>query len=320
MDWIKRHPLLSAMLLLLVVGVSTEVWLLQQARQDAQRAQFALEQKKQERDWLARQSPAPSDENQRAIEAELATATKIVAELRTALKGKEGDWLAKPTPAKPIDAYFDLANFVEKMRAQAARNQVMVKPDESFSFASHANEGPELDLLPAVFRQRLIVQRLLDDLLAARPRALLAVQRERPLTAAQRAARHAVAPVGNSTPPPASAPRKGDVPADFFEPDLRLSLRQPGVVGTEAFRVEFTGQTPALRAFLNSLATFKLPLIVREVTVESLSLVQPPSDPTSGSGEPTDAAPVPLVAQNLSKFTVVVEYVELPAPAEPTAR
>ena len=328
MGWFKRNPILSAVLLLMVAGVGTEVWLLQKTRLDAQRAQFALEQKKQERDWLARQSPAPSVENQQAIEAELAAAQKTVAELRAALKGRDADWLTTPVPAKSIDAYFDIAAFVEKMRAQAARSQVAVKPDERFGFATHANEGPEPDLLPAVFRQRLVMQRLLDDLLAARPRALLSVQRERPLTAAQRTARQsppaAVAGANqNAAPTQPPAPRKGDVPADFFEPDARLSLRQPDVIGAEAFRLEFTGQTPALRAFLNSLAIFKVPLIVRSVTVESLSVETPVSE-ASDAPEPAASAvttaPVPLVAQNLSKFTVVVEYVEListPAPQAP---
>ena len=189
MDWIKRSPLLAAVLVILLAGVGAEIWLLQQVRSDAQRSRVALEQKIQERDWLARQSPAPSAENQQAIEAELGAAKKAVAELRTALKGKEANWLAKAAPAKAIDAYFDIAGFVEKMRAQAARAQVMIKPDEHFGFSSHANEGPELDLLPAVYRQRLVLQRLLDEILAARPRALLSVQRERPLTAAQRTAR-----------------------------------------------------------------------------------------------------------------------------------
>ncbi len=327
MDWFKRNPILSAVLLLMVAGVGTEIWLLQKARLDAQRAQSALEQKKQERDWLARQSPAPSVENQQAIEGELAAAQKTVAELRAALKGRDADWLATPVPAKSIDAYFDIAAFVEKMRAQAARSRVAVKPDERFGFATHSNEGPEPDLLPAVFRQRIVMQRLLDDLLAARPRALLSVQREHPLTAAQRTARQsppaATGENQNTTPTQPPAPRKGDVPADFFEPDARLSLRQPGVMGTEAFRLEFTGQTPALRAFLNSLAIFKVPLIVRSVTVESLSVETPISEATD-TPEPAASAvtpaPVPLVAQNLSKFTVVVEYVELisaPAPQAP---
>ncbi len=316
MDWFKRNPFPAVLVFLTVALLAGEAWLLQKAQQDEKRARVALEQKKQERDWLARQSPAPSEENRLKIEADLAGAREVEAALRSALQGKERDWLAKPVPAKSIDAYFDLAAFVEKMRTQAARAQVMIKADEHFAFATHANEGPEADLLPAVFRQRLVLQRLLDELLAARPRALLAVQREHPVTTAQRTARQnppVATPGAVAAPPPVSLARKGDVAADFFEPDNQLSLRQPGVIGTEAFRLEFTGQTPALRAFLNSLATFKVPLIVRSVTVESLN-TEAVTTAVAEADSPAGNAPVPLVAQNLSKFTVVVEYVELLSP------
>ncbi|MBI3887398.1 MAG: hypothetical protein HY302_16955 [Opitutae bacterium] len=311
MNWLKTHPVLGAALLLLVAGLGAELWLLDRFRQAAQHAHALLEQKKLERDWLARQSPAPSAENEQAIETELAAVAKTVAGLRAALQGRETNWLAKPAPAKSIDAYFDVAAFVEKTRALAARTRVAVQPGEKFGFATHANEGPEPDLLLAVFRQRLIVERLLDELLAARPQALLAVQREHPLTVARRAARSAAPGAGPETDPPVPAARKGEVPADFFTPDPRLSLQRAGVIGAEAFRLEFTGQTPALRGFLNSLAAYKVPLIVRSVAVESLS-AEPPLAELSDSPAPVPgAAPVPLVAQNLSKFTVVVEYVEL---------
>ena len=83
----------------------------------------------------------------------------------------------------------------------------------------------------------------------------------------------------------------------------------PGRVESEAFRLEFTGQTAVLRAFLNSLAALPRPVIVRRVEVEPLTAE------SGASTAPVAGAPVPLVAQNLSKFAVVVECVELlPAP------
>ena len=318
MDWFKRNSFPVVLLCLTFAVIAGEAWLVQKVQGEEKRARSALELKKQERDWLAKQSPAPSEDNRLKIETDLAGAREVEAALRSALQGKEHDWLAKPAPAKPIDAYFDLAAFVERMRTQAARAQVMIKPDEHFAFATHANEGPEAELLPAVFRQRLVLQRLLDELLAARPRALLTVQREHPLTAAQRTVRQTAPATPGGVAPPPSTPRKGDIAADFFEPNSQLSLRQPGVVGTEAFRLAFTGQTPALRAFLNSLTTFKVPLIVRSVTVESLN-TEAVTTEASEPNSPAGTAPVPLVAKNLSKFTVVVEYVELLSPPAPEA-
>jgi hypothetical protein len=77
------------------------------------------------------------------------------------------------------------------------------------------------------------------------------------------------------------------------------------------YRLEFTGRTPALRALLNGVAAASLPLVVRRVAVEPLAANRP--------GPGTDAvvagAPVPLIAQDLSRFAVVVEYVD-PAESE----
>jgi hypothetical protein len=302
MNWLQRNPLLGAVLLACTLALAAEGWLLAQARQQAARALVGLEQKQQERDWLGRQSPAPSEANEQAIERDFAQAVKVWEDLRTALQGRDPKILETPPPAKPTDAYFDIAAFVEKMRATAARARVMIKPDERFGFATHSNEGPEADLVPAVFRQRLVSQYLVEALLEARPRVLVSVQRERPLTAAQRDQRNQP---GQANAPAAVTPAPGGVAADFFEFDAPSSLRVPGRVESMAFRLEFTGQTPALRAFLNNLAALPLPVIVRRVEVE----------PLAGEVAPTAAlapgAPVPLVTQNLSKFAVVVECVEL---------
>ncbi|HKB56819.1 MAG TPA: Amuc_1100 family pilus-like protein [Lacunisphaera sp.] len=306
MNWLRRNPIFGAVLLACVTVLAAEAWLLRRDRQLAARAVAALEQKKQERDWLARQSPTLSGENEQAIARDVAQAQQVLIALCSALQGKDGVLLEAAPPAKSIDAYFDIAAFVEKTRAIATRTQVMIKPDERFGFASHANEGPEADLVPAVFRQRVAGQYLVEALLESRPRALLAVQREHPLTAAQQAQRNRPSASGVAA---AIAPTGlAGQPGDFFDLDGQISLRVPGRVESEAFRLEFTGQTPALRALLNSLAAFKLPAIVRSVEVEPLAAGSP------ATAMLATGAPVPLVPQNMSKFSVVVELIE-PLPA-----
>ena len=128
MDWFKRNSFPVVLLCLTFAVIAGEAWLVQKVQGEEKRARIALELKKQERDWLAKQSPAPSEDNRLKIETDLAGAREVEAALRSALQGKEHDWLAKPAPAKPIDAYFDLAAFVERMRTQAARAQVMISP------------------------------------------------------------------------------------------------------------------------------------------------------------------------------------------------
>ncbi len=252
----------------------------------AGRALAALEQKKQERDWLARQSPALSPENEAAIAMDLTSCGRLLAELRVALQGREPTVFAVPPPAKSVDAFFELANFVEKLRTRAARAQVVLKPHERFGFATHTNEGPAVDQLATVHRQQLATQYLVETLLESRPLALLAVRRERPVADGPRDSR--------------------DRADDFFELDRSLSLRQPGQVESVAFRLEFTGQTAALRNFMNSLATFRQPVGVRSVEVEPLAAAE---SAASIAQAVTAGSPVPLVRESLSKFAVTVEFV-----------
>ena len=310
MNWFKHNPLLGVVLVVCAVALAAEGWFLQRERQQARRALAALEQKRQERDWLAGQTPALSIENEQAIARDLAHSRQVLAELRPALQGTNETALEAAPPSQSIDLYFDLATFVEQTRALATRRQVVVRPDERFGFASHANEGPGSDLVPTVFRQRLEGQYLVETLIEARPRALLAVQRERPLSATQRARRNQPAQPGAVR---SAAPAgTGVVAADFFDFEGPMSVRLPGRVDTDAFRLEFSGQTPALRAFLNSLAAFRLPVIVRSVEVEPLMAGTTPADRALAG--PAAGGLVPLVSQNLSRFAVVVEFI-LPAAA-----
>lgn len=284
-----RQNLLLVVVLLALAAIGAEAWLLARAGAQARRALTALEQKKQERDWLARQTPVPSEANEKAVAAELAAVRARIAGLRAALQPRTPEPLAAVAPAKPMDEFFELANLVEKARAQAITTRVTLRPDERFGFATYANEGPAADLLGPVHRQQLAVQSLLEPLFESRPLALLGVRRQ----------------------PPAANPTVRSGGEDFFSLDPGLSLRQAGVVETEAVRLEFTGQTSTLRSFLTGLTTLRHPVVVRSVEVEPL--------PPAGGARAVDAS-VPVVRQSLSKFAVTVEFVLLPAaPAKPAS-
>lgn len=299
MDGWKKNPVFVAILLASVAASIAQGWIIGTTRVRVRLATIALATKRDERDGLAHRAPAPSEANARAIAADVAAAENRLAGLRASLAG--GAWLP-PAPARSIDGYFAFMAFTDELRALAAREQVELRAEERFGFSAYANEGPEADRLDTVHRQRVVVQHVLETLFAAHPRALLAVRRERPQDAAPRAARFAAATdsaARSAVPPDASAA------ADYFEPDSRLRLGAPGLADGELYRVEFAGQTPALRAFLNALAASPLPLFVRAVEVE------PIADGPVAAGASVGTAPVPLVAQNLSKFSVVLECVEI---------
>jgi hypothetical protein len=93
-------------------------------------------------------------------------------------------------------------------------------------------------------------------------------------------------------------------------------------VDASAFRLTFIGDTASLRALLNKLATFELPLVVRGVEVEPIVKVQstekiPPANTLSSifGTAPTVSLevvkPKPLVEKVSSKFTVTVELIDL---------
>jgi hypothetical protein len=349
MTFLRKWSLPVAGLALGTVLIAGEVWCLAERIFAARAGTRRLQQKSAELIAVARLVPPPGREVATAIEADLDRARRALAAMQDALKGRgpESERLhAAKIPAARTDAYFDLAAFVERTRQLARNHGVDVRPEAAqFGFATHANEAPELERIPVVFRQRQIAQYLIEALLEARPRALVSITREFPLTAREREERDAAAAAaarGERAPEPA-ANRGG---ADFFALDPRASVRAPGVLDATAFRLTFIGQTDSLRTFLNRLASFELPVLVREVEVEPATLeesvpvtaatddtisgmaapdpasvvltVNLSERPDARRGSPVAPAVAPIVARPFSRFTVTVEYVELLPPLTPS--
>lgn len=294
MTWFNRDPLIVGLIGAVLVITSTEGWWLSRVRGETVRAVSVLDLKNRERDELRVKSPAPTEENELAVAQDLAAARAKLSELEMAIDdGVEAT--AAISQTKPTDAYFEIASFVEKVRALAAQAQVTIRPDERFGFASQASEGPAAAILPAVLRQRAAIQMLLETLMAARPVALISVQREHPSMATS----HAIA---------------GDA-ADFFELVPALSLRKLGMLETDAFKLEFTGHTRVLREFINQLASVNPAIAVRSVEEEPAVAMANSSIGTSKS-----AVAVPVIAGGLSRFRVVVERLRPVAGTEKAER
>ena len=235
--------------------------------------------------------------------------------MRTALRGRAAAALEPPLPPTAIGLFFDLADFIKKSRELAERAHVATRPEENFGFSDYAHEGPAVELAAAVFRQRQLAAQILQLLYAARPLALLSLQRERPLPEALR----------SPLPPPQFAPANRVAPSTARGGARGTIFLCCQPLGHSAFRgrlrarpsVEFTGQTQALRVFLQSLADFDLPLIVRSVEVETLT------NPTQtlGSSAPTAPAGLAVVVPPVfPKFSVIIEAIDLlPCSAPPAA-
>jgi hypothetical protein len=287
MNWFKRRSWPGVLSIVWTLALAAEVWAVQQVRRQAARGLENLAQKKQECAWLAGQSPGLSRANEDAIAQDLVQAGQVLREWRETFRSskEEANANSATAPATPIDGYFDLAAYVERNRGLAAQAGVMIRSDEHFGFAAHANQGPAQALVTAVFRQRLLADCLVTALLEARPERLLGIWRERPRTAAIAEA----GVVGDGVPE-----------ADFFVPAARAAVNGTEGMAGEAFRLEFAAQTGALRAFLNTLATLRLPVVVHSVEAEPRSNADATADASPGSGA--------LVGRSQTRFTVVVEY------------
>ena len=351
MRWFRQNPLFATLLALCGLFALAEIGLIVERWYAAGASAEKLVRKTQEMAALREVLPAPSRENARAIEADLARARQAQAAMQAELKGRGAaaeKLLAAKVPPARADAFFDLAAFVERTRESARRFEVEVRPDAArFGFAAFANEGPEPAYSESVFRQRQVIEFLVGALLEAKPQALLAVKREFPLTRKEREERDAAALAaaeaaasGGSAPEPVAAGPAGDGP-DYFVVDPRASVRSPGFLDTLAFRLVFTGQTAALRTFLNRLAGFELPVLVREVEVEvataeeAVSATEDAAPAEAVAAAPAAPAPepkplpkpaaakpspvAPIVPKPLSRFTVTVEFLELTNPPAPPA-
>jgi hypothetical protein len=254
--------------------LALEIGLLRREQMQARKAMAVLTQKKQERDRLLHQSPAPSMENEKAIANAVAEAARTLAELRDEFGENQAQ---VPVPSGPVEAFFEFSQFVAAMRRKAEESHVTMKPAEGFGFSSYANEGPADALLPAIHRQYTLARQVMEALLEARPSALLAFRREW------------AGPKEDGR-----ADRGGE---DYFTLPREYSVRQSGLVETDAFRVEFTGQTAVLRQFLNALAASPEAMVVRTVEVE-------PAGVTAGSA---GGEVVALHRPQISRFAVTLE-------------
>lgn len=302
MSWRRKFSAM-AMALAGVVGlVLLEVGGLLHYRAAARKADKELDRSRRELRSLSAVEPAPTRENAVLIEADVGrvSETLTIVERELLAAGVVADRFARaPVPIRRPEAFFDIAAFVEGLRTRARQAGVAIKPEERFGLSAYNHEAPASGQIAGVFRERQAVQYLVETLIEAKPHELLAVQRERP--SSETGAR--IAPGAAAAPSRRPATTGSD--ADYFTIDPRLSARRAGGLVTRAFRLSFTGHTATLRTFLNKLAAFELPLVVRAVEVASPE--------RSLERIPAGDSPV-VVAPWWSQFVVTVELLDLPRP------
>ena len=213
-------------------------------------------------------------------------------------------------------------------RAQAKKNNVKLKKGankETFGFSNYVDQTTTTNnnaLAREIDKQRTILDHVLTQLLDSGITEFIAVRREN---------------LENQLDP--TLPIAAD---DVFQLDQKMSARVIGAIDTYAFQFEFAGYTSGLRRFFNQISSFELPVVVRDVNatrVQQDTLItnipatspvpfnRPVAAPFSPFGSP---APVtvqktsneqqieqqPVVDKNLSRFRIILEFIELAQPVE----
>ena len=123
---------------------------------------------------------------------------------------------------------------------------------------------------------------------------------------------------------------EGSSSAKDFSIHPAITAKVPGAINTLAFRLAFTGYTDSLRRLLNDLAKFDLPIVVRSIEVDRPSGISTttkvPSNNdldsffgvfdggSSSDVEDPEEAQKPVISENISIFTVVLEFIEIALP------
>ena len=260
--------------------------------------------------------PAPTPEN---VDASAAN----VAELKAGLKKIREDLergARVTTSTDGIGVMAGIQQFISNYQRKAATHtdkdgepfEIIVPDDFAFGFEQYLDEATMLDddeLIPVLDKQRQILSYLLNKLYEAEPESIVSVERE---VLEQKA--------------------EGSSSAKGFAIHPAITAKVPGAINTLAFRLAFTGYTDSLRRLLNDLAKFDLPIVVRSIEVDrpsgmSTTAKVPANNDLDaffgvfdgGSNSELEApeeAQKPVISENISTFTVVLEFIEIALPAQ----
>ncbi|WPJ93948.1 Amuc_1100 family pilus-like protein [Coraliomargarita algicola] len=262
--------------------------------------------------------PAPSDEN---VAASQENVDQLVAELEKIRENLErGARLTTSTDG--IGVMAGIQQYISEYRRKAAahtdendlESPIGLPKDFGFGFEQYVDNASPLEdeqLIQTLDQQRQILSYLLDRLYSADPESIVSVKRE-------------------------VLEQKSDGKGNDkqFSISEAVSAKVPGAIDTLGFSVSFTGYTDSLRSFLNDLAKFDLPIVVRSIEVKRPTGQQSSAASSSNSansldaifgvfGGSSDAKPDPVqetkklvISENTSTFTVVLEYIEIVLPAD----
>lgn len=312
MAFFKKNPLLCLIVLVCVLSFGAGTYLALNASGKVSDAQRKLSTAESQLRGVLAADPAPTEANLQASEQNMEALLGELSGIREDLQ--RGARLKISSDSVGVIA--GIQQYISEFRRMTAEHKgsdgavdpIQTPADFGFGFQQYLNEAKpyeNVEITRMLDKQRQILSYLLIQLIEANPDSIDLVEREvRELRTEK------------------NRPR-GD-----FEISPAISARVPGAVDTLAFRIGFTGYTDALRGFINRLAEFELPIVVRSVEVSRPSGSETvAARPNAGNGfdalfaaaeegidEPITEAQKPVISENVSRFTVIVEFIEIVLP------
>lgn len=315
MAFFKKNPLLCIIILVGLLAFGAGAFLAVSTSGKVAGSQRTLNSAQSQLKGLLASEPAPTAENRNAsqqnIDELLARLGAIRADLQrgTRLKISEDSVGVMAAIQQYISEFQRMASDHKGNDGQP--KPIKTPPEFGFGFEQYLKEArpyDDVNLTRLLDKQRQILSFLLIQLINANPDTIDAVEREVRELRSER-----------------NKPR-GDL-----QISPAISAQVPGAIDTLAFRLTFTGYTDVLRSFINSLSAFELPIVVRSVEVTRPSGRETVAvNPTERGGlealfgglgmdaqpqETVTEAQKPIISENISKFIVTVEFIEVVLPA-----
>ncbi|MGC6424994.1 MAG: hypothetical protein ACON4O_08430 [Lentimonas sp.] len=309
MEFLKKNTVFCLVWLICILAAAAGIYFVFGESGKVAAAKSQISSAESQLNGLLNANPAPSQQNVEASEKNVADLNAQLKQIREDLQ--KGSRLTISTDGVGVSAAIQqyISDFQNRVESAVDKNgeaaAILVPENFGFGFDKYIDSGAMLEDgskdTRSLDKQRLVLSYLVNKLIEADPTSITAVERE-------------------ILEDPANE--------KSFKVDDAISARVPGAIDTMGFQVTFTGYTSVLRSFLNELAKFELPIVVRSIAVER------PEGSTQtattggfndffggfgGDAPSTDepaAQQVTVVSNNESSFTVVLEFIDIILPSD----
>jgi len=320
MTFLKRYPVFCVLIAIFTLVFIAGVWMWRSEISRIQAEENSLAQDRNRVESLGRgvlvdpdtgEMVAPTRENLEILEARR---DKVLADLVTIRNNLEAQ--AENVFGESADEFTflpSLQSYISRYTNRARAANIKLNEEEAFGFNRYFREArnPPSAAIPKMDKQRQILEYLLSILYESGPTSIVSVERE-PIEISGRE----------------EIDRLVSAYRDLFIIDPLISIGGSEYIHTLSFRITFTGRTDTLRRFLNRLALFELPIIVRSIDVRPVEEAPRASRRRAASTEmdslfdlfgggaatpeePASSGREPVITENQSRFSVVVEFIEI---------